>query len=153
VPPVRRRRLVVLIAAGVVVFLAISFELARYLSAPNTERTAVYELLRDQARGDAPAMLRRLDGCAQDPACRALTERNARRLRRPGEPKILNFESRTAYTLGSKTGVGRVAWAIVEHNGFPVVQCVTVHHEWSFIHGASVSLRRLSAPIGNEASC
>ena len=46
------RRTKLLIALGAVVFLGISFLLARYLSTENRERDAVYALLRDQARGD-----------------------------------------------------------------------------------------------------
>ncbi len=70
---------------GVVVFLAVSFELARYLNTETQERNAVFDLLRDQARGDAAAMIDRLDGCAADPRCRATATRNAARLRRAGE--------------------------------------------------------------------
>ena len=61
-------------------FLGVSLLLARYLSTENSERDAVYALLRDQARGDVPAMLRRLDGC--DARCRAAVASNARRLER-----------------------------------------------------------------------
>ena len=78
-----------LIATGVVVFLGISLLLARYLSTENRERNAVYALLRDQARGDARGVLRRLDGC--DARCRAAVETNVRRLARPGAVKILAY--------------------------------------------------------------
>ena len=73
-----RRRLVTLIAFGAIVFVAISFLLARYLSTENRERDAVYALLRDQARGDARAMLNRLTAC--DARCRANVAYDARRL-------------------------------------------------------------------------
>jgi hypothetical protein len=73
---VSRRRKVLLAAVGVVVFLGISLLLARYLSTENTERDAVYALLRDQARGDAKAMLRHLDAC--DAPCRADVRADAR---------------------------------------------------------------------------
>ena len=75
-----RRRLVLLIALGAIVFVAISLGLARYLTAENRERDAVYALLRDQARGDLRGMLKRLDGC--DARCRADAEANVRRLAR-----------------------------------------------------------------------
>lgn len=148
-----RRNRIALIALGVVVFLAISVVLARFLTGASTERDAVYALLVDQVRGDRSAMLGRLDGCASDAACRALVTANAQRLKQPGAPKILSFESKTAYTLGSRTARARVAWAIVSRDGLPVVQCVTIAHRWSLVDGPSVSLRRLSAPIGNEAGC
>lgn len=149
----RRPRTVALVAVGVIVFLAISLELARFLTGPGVERDAVYALLVAQARGDVPAMLDKLDGCATDARCRREVEANARRLRQPGRPKILSLESKTAYEVGSRTAPARVAWAIVSRNGLPVVQCVEIAHSWSLLSGASVSLRRLSAPIGNEAGC
>jgi hypothetical protein len=143
----------VLIAIGVVVFLAVSVLLARFLTGASTERDAVYALLVDQVHGDQAAMLGRLEGCEADAGCKALVAANVRRLRQPGAPKILSFESKTAYALGRKTARARVAWAIVSRDGLPVVQCVTIDHRWSLIDGPSVSLRRLSAPIGNEAGC
>ena len=105
------RRTKLLIAAGVVVFLGVSFLLARYLSTENRERDAVYALLRDQARGDVRGMLSRLDGC--DARCRATAAANARRLKRPGTVKILAYSSSTSYALGSASGPTRVAWTIV----------------------------------------
>jgi len=101
---VSRRTLIPLIALGVVVFLGISFELARYFNTETQERNAIFVLLKDQARGDAAAMVARLDGCASDPACRATATRNAARLRRRGEVKILAYDSKTAYALGDKQG-------------------------------------------------
>src|SRR5436309_15140790 len=95
---------VALIALAVVGFLAIAGGVARCLKTENTERDAVYALLRDQARGDAAAMLRRLDGCARDAGCRALAARDARTLRRPGTVKILAYDSGTSYALGAATG-------------------------------------------------
>lgn len=148
-----RGRTYLLIAVGAVVFIGISVELARYLTGVSAERSEVYRLLTDQARGDADAVIARLSGCAEDPACVERTRALTARLKRPGEPKILNYESQTSSTLGTKSGRSRVAWAIVKRNGFPVIQCVTLSHSWSFVHGSSVSLRRISAPIGNEAGC
>jgi len=146
-------RRLALIAVAVVVFLAISAELARFLTAESRERDEIFAVLKAQARGDAAAMLRRMPACAQDAGCRRQTIANARRLRRPGEPKILSLQSGTSYTLGTATGQSRVAWAIVDRNGLPVVQCATVRRRWSFASGASVRLLRLSAPIGNESDC
>jgi len=77
---VSRRALLPLIVLGVLAFLALSFELARYLNTESEERGAVFAVLQAQARGDAAAMLARLDGCARDPACAAVARRNARRL-------------------------------------------------------------------------
>ena len=144
------RRTKLLIAVGVVLFLGISFVLARYLTTENRERDAVYALLQDQARGDVDAMLRRLDDC--DARCRAAAEANARRLARPGEVKILAYTSSTGYALGGATGPTRVAWTIVNRQ-LPVVQCVVVRREGSVLAGHSITLLRVSRPIGRESSC
>lgn len=145
-----RRRLVLLATAGVLVFLAISLGLARYLTTENRERDAVFALLEDQARGDARAMLARLDDC--DARCRADVETNARRLRRLGDVKILLLQSSTSYALGSAQGPTRVAWAIVDH-GIAVVQCVQVKRTGNVLAGRGISLRRLSVPIDSQGSC
>lgn len=145
-----RRRLVTLIAVGAIVFLAISFLLARYLSTENRERDAVYALLRDQARGDARAMLERLDGC--DARCRANVEANARRLKRAGEVKILAYSSSTSYALGHAEGPTRVAWTIVNRQ-LPVVQCVQVERTGNVLAGATINLLRLSVPIDRQGTC
>jgi hypothetical protein len=147
---VSRRRLVTLIAVGAIVFLAISFLLARYLSTENRERDAVYALLRDQARGDARAMLERLDGC--DARCRANVEANARRLKRAGEVKILAYSSSTSYSLGHAEGPTRVAWTIVNRQ-LPVVQCVQVERTGNVLAGATINLLRLSVPIDRQGTC
>jgi hypothetical protein len=148
-----RMRRAVLIALAVLVFGVVSFELARFLTTETSERNAVYTLLKDQAAGDGAAMLRRLDhSCARTPSCRAGVERQARALRRPGEVKILAYDSKTAYALGATTGLTRVAWTIVGH-GLPVVQCVTVRRSGTVLAGRSITLVRIGAPIDREASC
>jgi hypothetical protein len=144
------RRTKLIVAVGVVVFLGISVVLARYLSTENEERDAVYALLRDQARGDVRAMLRRLDGC--DARCRAAAESDARRLARPGSVKILAYTSSTAYALGAATGPTRVAWTIVNRQ-LPVVQCVEVQRTGSVLTGRAINLRALSVPIDSQGSC
>jgi hypothetical protein len=144
------RRAKLLIAVGVVAFLAVSFELARFLTTENRERDAVYALLRDQARGDAKAMLARLDAC--DARCRAAVQADARRLRRPGDVKILAYDSSTAYALGSASGPTRVAWTIINRQ-LPVVQCVDVARKGNVLTGRTISLRRLSVPIDRQGTC
>jgi hypothetical protein len=147
---VRRRRLAAIIALAVVVFLAISFLLARYLSTENDERDAVYALLVAQARGDASAMLAMLDGC--DARCRATVRSNARRLARAGTVKILSYDSSTSYALGGARGPTRVAWTIIDRQ-LPVVQCVEVQRKGSVLAGRGIRLLRLSAPIDRQGSC
>jgi hypothetical protein len=146
-----RRRTV--IAAGVLVFLAISFLLARWLHAESRERTEIHRVLQAQVAGDARLMLERLDpSCAADATCRATVAANARRLARGGDPKILNLQSQTAYALGAATGLTRVAWTVVGR-GLPVVQCVRVHRGGSVLGGRTVILETIGAPIGNESTC
>jgi hypothetical protein len=148
----RRRVLIPLAALGVLAFLAISLALARWLTTENEERDAVYALLQAQARGDAGAMLARLGGCDRDERCAAAAEANARRLRRPGQVKILAYDSDTAYALGTARGRTRVAWTVVDR-GLPVVQCVDVERRGSVLTGRAITLHRLSPPIDRQASC
>ncbi|MDQ3630798.1 MAG: hypothetical protein M3417_05890 [Actinomycetota bacterium] len=146
------RRRGILIALGVIAFLAVSFQLARFLTAENAERAAVYALLEDEARGDARAVTRRLDGC--DGGCARGVEATVSRIRRPGEVKILRLDSAANFTLGERTARSRVAWAAdATSGGEAIVQCVTVRRRWSFVSGASVTLLRLSAPLPPEKSC
>jgi hypothetical protein len=145
-----RRRLPLIIVA-VLVFLAVSFELARWLSTESTERDKVVRLLQAEARGDPAAALAQLHGC-DTAACRATVERSARALRRRGAVKIVSYESGTAYALGAATGDTRVAWTSLEQ-GLVVVQCVTVRRGGSALAGRSVTLLRISAPIDRQGSC
>lgn len=143
----------VLIALGVVVFLAVSFQLARFLTAENAERSAIFALLEDQARGDTPAVASRLGDC-RDTACTTALTATVARAKRPGDVKILRLDSGGNFTLGTRTARSRVAWAAdATAGGVAVVQCVTVRRSWSFVSGASVSLRRLSAPLPPEKGC
>jgi hypothetical protein len=144
-----RRSLV--IAAAVLVFLAVSFELARWLSTESTERDKVHRLLEAEARGDAAAMLAQLRGCG-DAACRATVQRNARILKRRGTVKIVAYESGTSYALGPATGDTRVAWTSLQQ-GLVIVQCVSVRRGGSALAGRSVTLLRISAPIDRQGSC
>lgn len=142
-----------LIGLGVLVFAGVAFLLARYLTTESRERAKVRDLLEAQVEGDARKMLAELDpSCRADPRCRALVEQNAKRLSRPGSPKIISFKSDTAFALGSATGTTRVAWTVL-NEGLPVVQCVEVRRGGSALAGRTVTLLRISAPIGNESSC
>jgi hypothetical protein len=144
---------IVPIVLGVVVFVAISALVARWLTTEGRERDAVHRLLSAQARGDAGAMLRDLaPACRMDARCRATVAADARRLRRPGSVKIIAYDSKTSYALGSATGLTRVAWTVID-GGLPVVQCVLVRRTGTAIAGRGVTLLRISAPIGNESSC
>lgn len=151
----RRPRRLIPIAAAVVVFLAISGLLARWLAAEGREREAILDVLRAQVAGDAERMLDELDpACARDAACAALARENARRLARSGggELKLLNLRSDTAYALGGATGTTRVVWTVLDA-GLPTVQCATVRRTGNVLAGRSITVLRISAPIGRESSC
>jgi hypothetical protein len=144
------RRIVVIIV-GVALFLAISGLLARFLSVENAERDDLLALVVAQARGDAQAMLKQLDGCARKPSCVATVRSDATNLRRAGAVKILSIKSSTAYTLTSATGVTRLAWTVIGR--LPVVQCVVVARTGNALSGIHVKLLTVSAQIAGEADC
>jgi hypothetical protein len=138
-----------LIVLAVFAFLAISVVVGRWLSADTDERGQVVELLRAQTRGDAAAMLRHLR--CRDAACVATARSDARRLRGPGALKIALYQSGTAHALSARTKPTRVVW--FTRGRLTTVQCVLVRRTGNALTGVSVSLLRLSAPIGREASC
>jgi hypothetical protein len=146
-----RRRRVAIGLGAVVVFVAISALLARYLSAENVERNDILAVLQAQARGDTARELALLDGCRARPTCAATVRASASRLRRPGAIKLLSIKSSTAQSLIAATGSSRVAWTVIGQ--LPVVQCVVVRRTGNFLQGIDISLLSLSAPIGNEAGC
>ncbi|HEY7968260.1 MAG TPA: hypothetical protein VID68_14670 [Solirubrobacteraceae bacterium] len=139
-----RRRRRVLIALGVLLFLAISFELARWLTLEDLERTRILSLLTAEARGDASLMLADLHGCGA--RCRADVRTDARTLTRPGAVLILADQSATAYALTSRTGTTRVAWKSTRR-ALPVVQCVTVARKGNVISGLTLTLLRVGLPL------
>ena len=134
-------------------FLAISFLLARFLSTENTERDDELALIQAQARGDVAGMLAQLSGCRERPSCVGLVRANASnpRLRRAGAVKILSIKSSTAYSLTGASGKTRLAWTVI--GKLPVVQCLEVRRTGNFLKGMTIMLLSLSAPIPNEADC
>ncbi len=145
-----RPRAKLAIAVGVIVFLAISAGLARWLALENVERNAVLAVLQAEARGDATAMLGKLHGCAG--RCRATVVADARRLRRTGHVQILAYQSQTSYSLTTALGETRVAWKS-SLGRFPVVQCVKVRRSGNPITGLTVRLLAISAEIPDTADC
>jgi hypothetical protein len=137
----------------VLLFLAISGVLARFLSVENAERDDEQALIQAQSKGDVPAMLAQLSGCSENPSC--VAEVRARvhnqRLLRTGNVKILQLTSTTAYSLTGATGKTRLAWTVI--GTLPVVQCVLVRRTGNFLTGIHVALLSVSAPIPNEGDC
>lgn len=137
------------LAAGVLVFLAVSVLVARWLAADGAERSQVERLLKAQARGDAAAMARELDGC--DAACRGRMATLAARLDGSGDLEIVRYDSKTARSLGAKTAPTRVVWQLP--GTLTTVQCVRVRRTGNALTGPTVTLLDLSAPIEREAGC
>jgi hypothetical protein len=140
-----------LIIVAVLVLVAASFVVARWINNDTVERARVVELLRAQMRGDAAEMLRRLEDC--DTACRAVVRDNASRLRRDAELKVALYQSRTAHALRSRTKFTRVVWFPAGSEAQTTVQCVLVRRTGNLFAGMTVSLLRVTAPIGRESSC
>ena len=145
-----RARVLIPVAFAVFVFLGIAVLLARGLTAGGTERAAVLDLVRAQARGDAAAVLDELPACRREPACAQATRARVADLRRAGPVQILTYVPSTRLALTRRTGTGRVAWRAGE--GLPVVQCVRVRREGPLTGGA-VELLAVSAPIPGDGSC
>ncbi len=146
-----RRR--VLIIVGVLLFIAISGLLARFLSTENTERDADLALVEAEAKGDVNGMLDRISGCRTSPSCVAGVRANAGnpRLVRKGTVKILQLTSPTAYALSGASGRTRLAWTVI--GTLPVVQCVGVRRGGNVLTGMTITIESLSAPIPNEGDC
>jgi hypothetical protein len=139
----------VLIGAGVVVFLVISGLLARFLAVENVERQDVLRLLQSEARGDAAGTIAKLHQCSA--SCQAIADADAASLRGPGAVEILAYQSATAYSTGGKTGRTRVAWKLGAR--LPTVQCVTLRRSGNPVSGISVTLLGISRPITPTNDC
>lgn len=144
---------IVVIAALALAFLAISFFVARWLTADNRERSYVTELLTYQAKGDSRGMLGLMPACAQDAACASRTRALARRFSGGGEVKIVRYDSATTQALGSEAGPTRVAWLDGNPDSRIWVQCVEVTRSGVAFLGGKIALDSITAPIAGEAAC
>jgi hypothetical protein len=137
----------------VLLFLAVSAWLARFLTTDNLEREQDVALISAEAKGDAAGIISHLYGCSKDPGCVATAKQNASdpRLRRSGEVKILSLTSATANSPTGATGKTRLAWTVLGR--LPVVQCIDVRRTGNALTGVELKLLSLSRPINNEADC
>jgi hypothetical protein len=147
----RRPRVLILSAVGILLFLAISGVLARAFSADGAERSAITDLVQAEARGDVPGMLSRMEGCTRDAACRARVTQDAARLKRPGAVSILQLETSASFSLTSTLGNARVAFRVGE--SLPMVQCVRVRRAGNVLSGLRVQLLAITARLNGNASC
>jgi hypothetical protein len=146
-----RRIYIVGIAAGILLFLVISALLARVLSANGAEQSAITTLIRDEARGDADAMLGDIAGCRADPVCRQRVAENAAALKHPGSISILTLQPSTTFSVGGTLGTARVAWNV--GGSLPIVQCVRVRRTGNAVSGLHVELVAVTPRIQSDADC
>ncbi len=146
-----RRTYILLIALGVVGFLAVSALLARALSVRGAENAAITALVTAEAHGDATAAISLIAGCRADPACRARARSNAAALRRTGAVSIIQIQGSAGFSLGATRGTARVAW--LAGGSLPRVQCLQVRHDGNVISGLRVELLRVSVRIASNADC
>jgi hypothetical protein len=147
----RRRLYLVGIVLALLVFLAISAVLARVLSIDGTERSAITVLIKDEATGNRSAMISRIQGCADNAACRARVATDAASLRRSGAISILQLQPSAGFSLTSTVGTARVAWRA--GSSLPIVQCVRVRRAGDALSGFRVELLRLSRRIASDSNC
>jgi hypothetical protein len=147
----RRAYIVSLIAVGVVVFLGVSALLARAFSVSGAEQGAIASVLRAEARGDQPAIVSAIEGCAADAACQARATVLAATLRHPGNVSIVQLVPSTQFSLGPTLGTARVAWIV--GGSLPRVQCVRVRHSGNIFAGFRVLLLKVSTRIPSGSDC
>jgi hypothetical protein len=148
---VRRGIRLALIALTVLVFLAISALLARAFSVDGAERSAITQLVTDEAQGDAPAMIRLIVHCARRPACRTQVAVNASRLKHPGRISIGEINPSAGFSLTGTLGTARVVWRAGQ--ALPVTQCVRVRRAGDVISGLSIQLLAISRRIKTSSDC
>jgi hypothetical protein len=144
-------RRVILVLAGLVVFLAISAILARALSIDGAERSAITALLESEARGDAAGMRQAIQNCGQSSQCRARVAVDVAYLKRAGNVLILELNPSAGFSFGSTVGTARVAWRA--GTALPIVQCVRVRRAGNVLSGLHVELLKISVRIKTDADC
>ena len=146
-----RRVYLVLIALGILVFLAISAILARAFSVDSAERGAITSLVQDEARGNQSGVVSSIYRCAGESTCRTRVLGRAAPLRRSGTVAILEIQSSAGFSLGSTLGIARVAWRA--GTSLPVVQCVRVKRAGNAISGLHVELLAITGRVESDADC
>jgi hypothetical protein len=136
----------------VAVLFVVSAVLARIWSGDSAEQSAVTALVRDEARGDAAAMIASIKGCASSPVCRTRAQYDAAALKRPGNVSVIDYGSSTGFSFGSTLGTARVAWEVVTRSK-PVVQCVRVRRAGNVFSGITIELLEISKRIGSGSDC
>ncbi|HUO74472.1 MAG TPA: hypothetical protein VMU39_27120 [Solirubrobacteraceae bacterium] len=146
-----RRLYLVLIAVGILLFLAVSVLLGRAFSVDGAERSAITDLVKSEARGDLAGVVAQITGCGRSAACRARVAANVAALQRPGSVSILQLQTSNGFSLTGSTGTARVAWKTGA--SLPIVQCVRVRRAGDVITQWRIELLELSARIKSDADC
>jgi hypothetical protein len=147
----RRRNVLLLIVAGVILFLVLSGLLARALSVGGAEDSAITSLVRSEAGGDTAQVLAAITGCRDDEACRARAAANASALKRSGTVSIIQIQQSAGFSLAGTLGTARVAW--LAGKSLPIVQCVRVRHSGDVLQGFKIELLAVSRRIKSDAGC
>jgi hypothetical protein len=148
--PVRRVYLIA-IAVAVLAFLGISVLLARVFSANAAEQAAITTLVKDEARGDANAIVDDILGCRAAPSCRRRAGEIATALARTGAVSIIQLQPSTNFSVANTLGTARVAWNV--GSSLPIVQCVRVRRTGNAISGLQVQLLEVSPRIPSDSAC
>ena len=146
-----RRLYLLLIAAGIVLFLFVSALLARALSVDGAERSAVTDLIQAEARGNTQAVITRITRCRQSAACQARAAHNAAALAHPGSVSIVQLQPSAGFSLTGTVGTARVAWIV--GGSLPIVQCVRVQRAGNVLSGLRVELLEVSVRIKSDTDC
>jgi len=143
---------ILIILAGIAVFVVASIGLGRVLSARGAERASLEQLINDEGAGRLKAVAGSITDCEPGTAC---YERLSKVLAKVGKPgakvEILQITQGTKVSPGGSTGVARIAWSV--GGRLPVAQCVVVERKGSVTSGFTVSINAVSAPIDRTGAC
>lgn len=147
-----RRRVVILsIAAAVVLFVVVSGLVARAVGVGDAQTAAITALVRAEARGDTADVEALIDGCARSGACRARAQELTATLHRPGRVSILQMTTSTNFAVSGSDGTARVAWLV--GGSLARTQCVRVRNAGNVLTGFTIHLLRVSPRLASDASC
>jgi hypothetical protein len=136
---------------AIIAFLAISALLARVFSANSAEQAAITTLVKDEASGDANAIVGDILGCRAVASCRRRADEIAKALRHPGAVSIIQLQPSTSFSVADTLGTARVAWNV--GSSLPIVQCVRVRRAGNAISGLRVELLEVSRRIPSDSAC
>ena len=139
------------IVVAVIAFLAISALLARVFSANSAEQAAITTLVKNEARGDANAIVDDIVGCQAAASCRRRADEIAKALAHPGAVSIIQLQPSTNFSVANTLGTARVAWNV--GSSLPIVQCVRVRRAGNAISGLTVELLEVSPRIPSDSAC